>query len=133
MKKRIFLLVFTALSILFVMTAAAEEILYTGTVTKDMTIREKQSTSAKKLGSVEEGGLINIIEYGDTWTKVDQDGLVGYVLSKNVEDLAAADGYNDEADALYLGVATKELTIRKTQSKSAQRMRRGDGVYPRAG
>lgn len=132
MKKRIFLLVFTALSILFVMTAAAEEILYTGTVTKDMTIREKQSTSAKKLGSVEEGGLINIIEYGDTWTKVDQDGVVGYVLSKNVEDLAAADGYNDEADALYLGVATKELTIRKTQSKSAQRMNmlaEGETVY----
>ncbi|HIU15245.1 MAG TPA: VanW family protein [Candidatus Ventricola intestinavium] len=132
MKKRIFLLFFTLLTAWAAMTALAEEIVYTGTVTKDMTIREKKSTSAKKLGSVEAGGLINIIEYGDTWTKVDQDGVVGYVLSKNVEDLAAAAGYNDEAEALYVGVATKELTIRKTKSKSAQRMHKlaeGETVY----
>lgn len=92
--------VFLAL-MLVVSQALAEDILYTGTVSKDMTIRAKKSTSAQKLGSVAAGELINIVEFDDTWTKVDQNGVVGYVLSKNVEDLAAAAGYNDEADAQY--------------------------------
>ena len=67
MKKR---LAFFLLALLLAVSAwaAAEEILYTGTVSKTMTIRAKKSTSASKLGSVEPGELLNIIEYGDTWT-----------------------------------------------------------------
>ena len=131
MKKR---LAFFLLALLLVVSAwaAAEEILYTGTVSKTMTIRAKKSTSASKLGSVEPGELLNIIEYGDTWTKVDQNGVVGYVLTKNVEDLAAAAGYNDEADALYVGVAEVDLTIRAEKSKSAQKLQelaQGETVY----
>ncbi len=102
--------------------AAAEEIEYTAMVTKAMTLRAKKSTSAKKLGSVEENEFISIIEYGDTWTKIEKDGVVGYVLSKNVVDLALAAGYNDAADAQFLGVAQKELTIRQKKSKSSMRM-----------
>ncbi|MDO5378391.1 MAG: VanW family protein [Clostridia bacterium] len=112
--------------------AAAEEIEYTAMVTKAMTLREKKSTSAKKLGSVEANEFISIIEYGDTWTKIEKDGVVGYVLSKNVVDLALADGYNDEADAQFLGVADKELTIRAKQSKTSMRMQTlepGETVY----
>lgn len=131
MKKR---LAFFLLALLLAVSAwaAAEEILYTGTVSKTMTIRAKKSTSASKLGSVEPGELLNIIEYGDTWTKVDQNGVVGYVLTKNVEDLAAAAGYNDEADALYVGVAEVDLTIRAEKSKSAQKLQelaQGETVY----
>ena len=108
--------------------ASAQEILYTGAVTKDMTIRERKSTSAKKLGSVEAGEFVSIIEFGETWTMIEKDGTTGYILSKNVDDLAAAAGYNDAADALYLGVAGKELTIRAKKSKSAQRLLPGDVV-----
>ena len=52
MKKR---LAFFLLALLLAVSAwaAAEEILYTGTVSKTMTIRAKKSTSASKLGSVE--------------------------------------------------------------------------------
>lgn len=117
---------------LVVSQALAEDILYTGTVSKDMTIRAKKSTSAQKLGSVAAGELINIVEFDDTWTKVDQNGVVGYVLSKNVEDLAAAAGYNDEADAQYIGVATRELTIRAEKSKSSLKLHglaEGETVY----
>ncbi|MED9822222.1 MAG: VanW family protein [Christensenellales bacterium] len=121
-----------ALALAVSLPALAEETLYTGSVTKAMTIREKQSTSARKLGSVEEGEFVSIIEYGDKWTLIEKDGTTGYVLSKNVEDLALAEGYNDAADAQYLGVATKQLTLRKTQSKSAQKMNtfeEGETVY----
>ena len=118
MKRRFSTLLLALLLAVFA-SASAEEILYTGTVSKPMTIRAKKSTSAAKLGSVETGELINIVEYGSEWTKVDQNGVVGYVLTRNVEDLAAAAGYNDEADAQYLGVAERNLTIRAEESKSA--------------
>jgi len=131
MKKRISFLVFLLLTVMFT-AAAAQEILYTGAVTKNMTIREKKSTSARKLGSVEAGEFINIIEYGSEWTKVDKNGVVGYLLTKNVVDLAAAAGYNDAAEAVYLGVAGKELTVRAKKDKSALRMQtleEGETVY----
>ena len=60
--------------------AQAEDILYTATVTKDMTIRQTKSTSAKKLGGVEADELIYVIEYGKEWTKIEKDGITGYLL-----------------------------------------------------
>ena len=63
MKRRLSTLLLALLLAVFA-SASAEEILYTGTVSKPMTIRAKKSTSAAKLGSVETGELINIIEYG---------------------------------------------------------------------
>lgn len=130
--KRIICLMLLGLLTLSASLSLAEEVLYTATVTKAMTIRQKKSTSAKKLGSVEANELISVIEYDSEWTKVEKDGVTGYVLSKNVVDLAVADGYNDLAQAQYTGVADKPLTIRKTMSKSALRMQSleaGETVY----
>ena len=131
MKKIISFLILAAL-LASSAAALAQEILYTGAVTKAMTVREKKSTSARKLESVETGEFINIIEYGDQWTKVEKNGKVGYLLTKNIEDLAAAAGYNDIAEAQYLGVADKTLTIREKKSTSALKMQslaEGEQVY----
>lgn len=122
MKKIISFLIFSVLLAACMCASLAEEIVYTATVTKAMTIREKKSTSARKLGSVEENEFISIIEYGKEWTRIEKDGVTGYILSKNVVDLALAAGYNDEADAQFVGVATKELTIREKMSKSAMKL-----------
>ena len=130
--KKILSFLMLALALALSLPALAENVLYTGMVTRAMTIREKKSTSAKKLGSVEEGEFISIIDYGEKCTKIEKDGKAGYVLTKNVVDLALAEGYNDAADAQYLGVATKELTIREKQSKSALKMQtlsEGETVY----
>ena len=91
MKKIISLLVLAALLAAGVQ-ALAEDVLYTGSVSKKMTIRQKKSTSAGKVGSVDVGEIINIIEYGKEWTRVEKDGKTGYVLTKNVVDLADPDG-----------------------------------------
>ncbi len=112
--------------------ALAEDVMYTGTVTKPMTIRETKSTSGKKLGSVDENEFIHIIQYESTWTLIDKDGVRGYVLSKNVVDLAAAQGYNDAAEALYTGTVTKQLTVRQSKDRSSLRMQtltEGETVY----
>ena len=132
--KKIICWVLTALLALMLSVSVAQEetVLYTATVTREMTIREKKSTSAKKLGSVEANEFISVIDFDSEWTRVIKDGVVGYVLTKNVTDMADAQGYNDLADAQYVGVADKELTIRGTKSRSARRMQSldaGETVY----
>ncbi len=112
--------------------ALAEEVIYTATVSKDMTIRQKKSTSAKKLGSVEAEEYIFILEYGSEWTKIRKDGVEGYVLTRNVENLALAGTYDDAAAAQYTGTAEKAATIRAEKNKSAKRMQAlesGETVY----
>ena len=121
MKKIISLLILAAM-LCAAGAAMAQEILYTGSVSKTMSIREKKSTSARKLGSVEPGDTIYILSYGSEWSRVEKDGKTGYVLTKNVVDLASAEAYNDMAEAKYMGVASKAATIREKQSKSALRM-----------
>ena len=131
MKKRISFLVL-ALVLASFAHALAEDILYTGAVSKKMTIRQKKSTSAAKVDSVEEGEFINIIDYGKEWTLVEKNGKTGYVLTKNVVDLALAQGYNDAAEAVYLAKAEKALTIRAQKDKAALRMQaleEGETVY----
>lgn len=130
--KKILSFLILALALAAASVSLAQEIVYTATVTKAMTIREKKSTSAKKLGSVDEGEFISILEFESKWTRIEKNGVTGYILSKNVADLAAAEGYNDSAEALYLGVADKALTIRQTQSKAAlamQTLEAGETVY----
>ena len=112
--------------------AAAEEILYTGTTTRELSIRAEKSTSAKKLGSVAEGETVHIIEYGGDWAKVDKDGVVGYILSKYVVDMMAAGPFDDTAEALFRGVSDMELSVRAKQDKSAPRLQsiaEGETVY----
>ena len=121
MKKILSLLILAAM-LCAALPALAQDILYTGSVSKNMTIRAKKSTSAGKLGSVEVGETIYILDYGKEWTKVEKDGKTGYVLTKNVIDLALPGEYDDQAAAQYLGVASKALTIRQKQSKSALKM-----------
>ena len=112
--------------------AAADEIAYTATVTKAMTIRATKSTSGKKLGSVDKDEAIFIVSLDSEWTLIEKAGVTGYVLTKNVVDLRKAGGYDDEAQALYAGVASKELTVRQQMSKSAFRLQtlaEGETVY----
>ena len=130
--KKIISFLFLAAFLFVSVQALAQDILFTGSVSKKMTIRQKKSTSAAKVGSVDTGEIINIIEYGKEWTRVEKDGKTGYVLTKNVIDLADPDGYDDAAQALYLGVADKELTIRREKDKASLRMQSlsaGETVY----
>lgn len=131
MKKPIAFLILAAL-LAYCVGACAEDALYTGSVSKKMTIRQKKSTSAAKVDSVDVGEYIDILEYGKEWTRVEKDGKTGYVLTKNVVDLALAGGYDDAAQAQYLGVTERELTIRREKSKSSLRMQAlqsGETVY----
>ena len=131
MKNRVFAILFVCL--LFTCAAAESlNVLYTGSVTKDMTIRKTKSTSAAKLGEVHPGDEIRIVSFDEKWTKIVQGEVTGYILSKNVSDLASAEPYDDAAAAQYTGVAEKNITVRRTKSKTGQPLQRieaGEKVY----
>ncbi|MBQ8094925.1 MAG: VanW family protein [Clostridia bacterium] len=119
------------LTLVMLCTSALGEI-YTGTVTKDMTIRKTRSTSGKKLGNVTAGETVSIQEFGETWTMITKDGITGYILTKNVTELTLPGAPADTDAALYIGEATKDLTVRSKRSRSAQALQEihsGDPVY----
>ncbi len=132
MKKILFLLTAFLLCIGLMIPAAAEEIAYTGTATRTLTIREKKSTSSGKLGSVNEGDIIQIIEMDGDWYKVDFDGQTGYCVAKYVTDLAAEGPFDDTVSAIFKGVATTDLNVRAKKDASSQRISgyaEGETVY----
>ena len=114
------------------LSAEEAQIRYTGRVSKKMTIRATRSTSGRKLGEVDEGEFVRILEYGEKWTEIQAGDATGFILSKNVEDLTAADGYDDEAEALYAGTAQQALSVRPRRDRSSpkiQRIEEGETVY----
>ncbi len=130
MKRRLIPLLLAAM--LLGASALAEGVLFTGTVSKKMTIRETRSTSGRKLGEVFPGEFLQILEYGEKWTRILAGGGEGYILSKNVENLTAAGGYNDEAEAAYEGTAEQQLTVREQKKRTARKMQTleaGETVY----
>ena len=132
--KRILFVVCLSLLMLqpVLLNAEQTEVLYTATVTKDMTIRQKQSTSATKLGEVHAGETVQVIEFDDKWCDIVKDEVRGYILIKNVTDFVCAGGYDDEAQADYCGTAIKQLAVRAKKNKSAVRLQtieEGQSVY----
>ena len=130
MVKRL-LLLFMALMLALPAVALAEEdaeILYTGVVTKNMTVRKTKSTSGKKLESVEKDETVDILELGDQWFKVVKNGEVGYILSRNVIKVQAAkEGvevplkyFYEEFIEVYTAKAKRDLSVRQAPSKEAK-------------
>ena len=112
--------------------AEVPAVLCTGRVTKDMTIRETRSTSAKKLGEVHRDETVSLVSYDEKWSEVTTPDARGFILSKNVTDLAAAGGYDDAAQAEYTGVAAGELSVRQKKDRESNligRVEEGGTVY----
>ena len=123
-------------------TALGEEILpaapYTGVVSRELTVREDESKSSKKLESVEMYETVAIYELGEEWTKIEKNGVAGYILSKYVYNVVSASGepvpeevaarqmdvpvMPDGETVLYTGVPDIDLTVREKKSKSAKKL-----------
>lgn len=66
-------------------TQEAEEAPYYGVIGKKLTVYKWGDEDATVLGSVETGTVVDVYEKGRTWTKIDYEGSLGYVLTKFVE------------------------------------------------
>ena len=111
---------------------------YTGVVSRELTVREEQSKSARKLESVEMYETIAILELGEEWVKIEKNGVTGYVLAKYVYNVTSSIGapipevfaarqmdvpvMPDGETVLYTGVADIDLTMREKMSKSAKKL-----------
>lgn len=142
MRKRLCAFLCALLLALGAAAAQGEEALsaapYTGVVSRDLTVREEKSKSAKKLGSVETYETVAIAELGDEWVKIEKDGVTGYILSKYVYNVTSTTGapipdafaaqqmdvpvMPDGETILYTGVADIDLTVREKMSKSARKL-----------
>ncbi len=124
------------LLLLFLMLQAVagvcEDVAFYGVVTKDMTIRETRSKSGTKLGSVKSGDTVGILELGTEWTRISQDTVEGYILTKNIQDLRAAGDVDDAAAASFSAVMLEKATLRQQKDKKSMKLgslEEGDRVY----
>lgn len=120
--KRCLLLLTIMLMLFLPGRAETADILYTAHVTKNMTIRQKKSTSAKKLGEVHEGEEVQIITLDGQWCEIVKEGISGFILSKNVTEYTAFGDHDDAAEAQFSGVAVKELAVRWKKDKTSNKL-----------
>jgi len=62
-------------------------------VETQVNIREGKSTDSARVGTLSRGGVANILERGDEWTKISSGGIEGYIYNKYL-------AFNQDAEAL---------------------------------
>ena len=63
-------------------TQSADTVQGTAMATESLVIRKAADESGDKIGNVGAGFTVNVLEKGDTWTKIEQDGVTGYVKTQ---------------------------------------------------
>ena len=63
-------------------TQSADTVQGTAMATESLVIRKTADESGDKIGNVWAGFTVNVLEKGDTWTKIEQDGVTGYVKTQ---------------------------------------------------
>lgn len=63
-------------------TQSADTVQGTAMATESLVIRKAADESGDKIGNVWAGFTVNVLEKGDTWTKIEQDGVTGYVKTQ---------------------------------------------------
>lgn len=63
-------------------THSADTVQGTAMATESLVIRKAADESGDKIGNVWAGFTVNVLEKGDTWTKIEQDGVTGYVKTQ---------------------------------------------------
>ena len=70
-----------------------EEALYYGTIGKKLTVYRWGDEDSTRLGTIEEGRVVDVYQKGRTWTRIDYDGRQGYVLTKFIERVQRKDPF----------------------------------------
>ena len=81
--KKLLSLLFVILLLCLCTLAAAEEIIYTGTITGGkLNLRQSNSADSKSLGSYKAGTTVTILENDGTWCQVQVGGKTGYMMTE---------------------------------------------------
>lgn len=64
-----------------------------------LSVRKGPGTDTKKLGMLNNGDFVTILEQGDVWHKIDFDGVEGYVFAAYIADVAIQYAYVPRLEA----------------------------------
>ena len=125
MKKNKFAAILAALLILALIPGAAlaetVSLAYSG---GSLNLRKGPGTEYRSLGTVHDGDHIEVLRYGDVWSKVEtDDGKVGYIKNLYIEDgdTNYASG-TDYFDSHYTAYTTASVNFRAGASTSTASM-----------
>ena len=125
MKKNKFAAILAALLILALIPGAAlaetVSLAYSG---GSLNLRKGPGTEYRSLGTVHDGDHIDVLRYGDVWSKVEtDDGKVGYIKNLYIEDgdTNYASG-TDYYDSHYTAYTTASVNFRAGASTSTASM-----------
>ena len=125
MKKNKFAAILAALLILALIPGAAlaetVSLAYSG---GSLNLRKGPGTEYRSLGTVHDGDHIDVLRYGDVWSKVEtDDGKVGYIKNLYIEDgdTNYASGI-DYFDSHYTAYTTASVNFRAGASTSTASM-----------
>ena len=125
MKKNKFAAILAALLILALIPGAAlaetVSLAYSG---GSLNLRKGPGTEYRSLGTVHDGDHIDVLRYGDVWSKVEtDDGKVGYIKNLYIEDgdTNYASG-TDYFDSHYTAYTTASVNFRAGASTSTASM-----------
>ena len=125
MKKNKFAAILAALLILALIPGAAlaetVSLAYSG---GSLNLRKGPGTEYRSLGTVHDGDHIDVLRYGDVWSKVEtDDGKIGYIKNLYIEDgdTNYASG-TDYFDSHYTAYTTASVNFRAGASTSTASM-----------
>ena len=125
MKKNKFAAILAALLILALIPGAAlaetVSLAYSG---GSLNLRKGPGTEYRSLGTVHDGDHIDVLRYGDVWSKVEtDDGKIGYIKNLYIEDgdTNYASG-TDYYDSHYTAYTTASVNFRAGASTSTASM-----------
>ena len=134
MKKNKFAAILAALLILALIPGAAlaetVSLAYSG---GSLNLRKGPGTEYRSLGTVHDGDHIDVLRYGDVWSKVEtDDGKVGYIKNLYIEDgdtnYASGTDYFDSHYTAYTNASVNFRAGASTSTASMGTLRKGTKV-----
>lgn len=129
--KKLFILLCIALMLLPATALGEEEALYTGIIGKDLNVYARGSEEANVLGRIEAGTIVDVYEKMRTFTKIDYEGQVGYVLTKFTERVQRKDPFvgpmPGTSSYVAVGRVTRGVSFRPEEYRYAVNV--SEGAY----
>ncbi|MCO7176378.1 SH3 domain-containing protein [Sporolactobacillus kofuensis] len=97
-------------------------VLYTGTTTDNLNVRQGSSTSTKVLTTLKKGSSVEVVGTSGNWLKIKYNGGTAYVSESYVKKAGSSSTGTGSSNApvLYTGTTTDNLNVRQGSSTAAK-------------
>ncbi|MFC6387106.1 SH3 domain-containing protein [Sporolactobacillus kofuensis] len=97
-------------------------VLYTGTTTDNLNVRQGSSTATKVLTTLKKGSSVEVVGTSGSWLKINYNGGTAYVSESYVKKAGSSSTGTGSSNApvLYTGTTTDNLNVRQGSSTAAK-------------